>query len=89
MVRCLVTLILLASGCSGRMISSVENGYGPAASRTVILSTLETKNFVVYGEAKHVWWECAEKGGGLVCRRTCDIRDDEGDVLACQKFTTF
>ncbi len=89
MIRYLPCLLLFAAGCSGRMITSVENGYGPVETRTVILSTLETKSFIVAGQTRQVWWECAEKTDGLHCKRTCDVKDDEGDLLTCQKLTTF
>lgn len=82
--------VALASGCAGRKLISVEDGPG-GVGRTTVLATIETKSVPIIGfnSAKLVYWECGESGGGLVCRQTCDVKDDEGDKLMCQKLTAF
>lgn len=80
-------LALLSSGCAGRQILSVEDA--DAGGGTTIISTIESKNYLLFASAKLVWWECGESAGGLVCEKRCDVRDDTGDMLKCNKLTVF
>lgn len=84
-----VGLLGLASGCMGRALTSVENGYGDEGGRNVVLQTVETKNYWLYAEAKIVWWDCLDDGKSLTCKKTCDVKDDEGDKLLCQRVSSF
>ncbi len=79
--------LILATGCAGRMIVSVEDA--PGGGGTTIIKTLDSKSFVLWGFTKTVWWECGESGDGLVCEKRCDVRDDTGDRLACNKTQVF
>ena len=81
------SLALFASGCMGRQILTVEDS--DAGGGTTIISTIESKNYLLFSSAKLVWWECGESGGGLVCEKRCDVRDDTGDRLNCNKLTPF
>lgn len=83
--------VALATGCAGRRILTVEDGPGDAGSRTTVLSTVESFSIPVIGfnQARVVYWECGEKGGQLVCRQTCDVKDDEGEKIMCRKLTVF
>lgn len=85
----LALALAAATGCSSRALLSVQDGPGAAGSRTTILKTLDTKYYVVYGTAKFVFWECREEGGGLVCEKRCDVKDDQGDMVRCQQIQSF
>ncbi|MCO4748146.1 MAG: hypothetical protein KC912_25355 [Proteobacteria bacterium] len=80
----LLAAMVLSSGCSYRFIQSIEDG--PSAmdgTRTTVLRTYDTKRWVILNQQKIVHWECAEDAQGLTCRQTCDVKDDEGELLAC------
>ena len=81
--------LALATGCSSRALLSVADGPGAAGTRTTIMQTLDTKYYVVWGQAKFVYWECREEGGGLVCEKRCDVKDDQGDMVRCQTVSSF
>lgn len=90
-MRGLALFLALASGCAGRTIVSIEDGPSGTGARTTVISTVESFTIPVinFNKAKKVFWECGESGGGLVCKQVCDVKDDEGDILACQKLTVF
>lgn len=89
-MRAALLALALTTGCAGRTILSVEDGPGSTSARTTVLSTVESFSIPgIYTSAKMVFWECGESGGGLVCRKTCDVKDDEGDKLLCRKLTAF
>jgi hypothetical protein len=87
----LLLAMIVAQGCAGRRIVSIEDGPSGTGARTTVLSTVESFSIPVIGfnSAKKVFWECGEAAGGLVCKQVCDVKDDEGDILACQKLTPF
>lgn len=72
------------TGCVGRQILAVEDA---VSGGTSIVTTLDTKSYVLWGNARYVFWECAEEGGKLVCEKRCDVKDESGDVVKCQKIT--
>ena len=78
-----VALLFTLSGCAGRMIVAVEDGPGIDATRTTLLRTNETKSYGIFAINKVVFWECADRDGSLHCQKSCDIKDDEGQRLAC------
>jgi len=75
--------VALLAGCQGRMLLSVKDGPSNG-DRTTVLKTMDTMNFVLFGYAKIVYWECGERSDGLSCRKTCDVKDDDGDMLKCE-----
>lgn len=75
---------LLLSGCAGRQLLSVKDGPS-GGNRTTVMKTLDTMNYIVMGTAKIVFWECGETAEGLSCKQTCDVKDDQGDMLSCQR----
>ena len=75
---------LFLGGCQGRMLLTVKDGPS-GGSRTTVLSTLDTVNYIIMGTAKIVYWECGETADGLSCKKTCDLKDDEGDMLLCNR----
>lgn len=82
----LLSALALSSGCSSRYLLSVQDGPSDAGARTTVLTTLDTKNYVVVAWAKYVFWECQEEGDGIVCEKRCDVKDDQGEKVECQKF---
>jgi len=79
--------LALSTGCASRMIVSVEDA--PAGGNTTIIQTVDTTNYLLWGVQKNVWWECGPQGEGLSCEKRCDVRDDTGDRLACNKTQIF
>jgi len=77
----------LLTACASRQIISVEDS--PAGGNTTIIQTIDTKSYLFWGFAKTVWWECGPQGDGLTCEKRCDVRDDTGDRLACNKTQIF
>ncbi len=76
---------VLATGCMGRTIVHLDQS-SAAKGRTVLLETIDTKSYwVLYTASKRVFWECSETGAGLECRKACDVKDDQGDKLACPR----
>jgi len=73
--------------CTSRQILSVEDA--PGGGGTTILTTLDVKNYVIWGQAKYVFWECGSDTDGMHCVKRCDVRDDQGDKLLCQSTATF
>ncbi|TNE91394.1 MAG: hypothetical protein EP330_05350 [Deltaproteobacteria bacterium] len=85
-MRALLLVALLSTGCTYRYIQSVEDGpTSDMGTRTTVLRTVDTKDFVLLRQTKIVHWECADSGNGLTCRQTCDVKDDQGELLACPK----
>lgn len=78
-------LLMLLTGCMTRQILQIEDGPDQGAGTTTVLTTLDMKNYLVFGVTKRVYWECANSGSGLVCEQTCDVKDDEGEMLLCPK----
>jgi hypothetical protein len=74
---------VLLPACQGRQLLSVKDGPS-GGDRTTILKTLDTTNYILFGTAKIVFWECGERSDGLSCRKTCDVKDDDGDMLKCE-----
>jgi hypothetical protein len=75
--------VLATSGCMSRHILSVEDGAQQGAGQTTLLTTLEMKNYLLFGVSKRVFWTCGPQGGGLSCEQVCDVKDDEGEVITC------
>jgi len=74
----------LLGGCQGRQLIHVEDGPS-GGNRTTVVETLDTAYYVVFGTAKLVYWECGQEGDGLTCKKTCDVKDDQGDKVLCQR----
>lgn len=84
----LAAVALAATGCFNRYLLDVEDG--PAeGNRTTILYTFDHQNNLIFQTGKWVYWECEEQGDKLICDQKCDIKDDQGDILTCQKVTAF
>lgn len=78
---------LALTGCMSREILSIEDGPPSGAGQTTVLTTYDVQKYFLFGVAKRVYWECSNTGSGLVCAQTCDVKDDEGDILACPTVT--
>ena len=83
------TLLLLAlgaalAGCAGRRLVRVEDGPTDDGRRTTLLTTVDSTSYLFFTRSKLVFWECAEDPTGLVCKKACDVKDDQGDKVACQ-----
>lgn len=85
----LASLLLLAAvGCSKRSLVSVEDGITAAGPRTTIVTTIDVKSYVIFASAKKVFWECEEKGSELHCAKRCDVKNENGEKITCQKLNT-
>ena len=82
-IALLVATVLGATGCMSRTLLDVQDAVD---GNTTILTTLDVKNYVFLAQAKYVFWECSDNDGSLTCTKRCDVRDDEGDKVICQKF---
>jgi len=82
-----LALALALPGCAGRAILHVEDGPGVDAARTTIVTTSETKFYGIFAINKIGFWECADRDGSLHCNKSCDIKDDTGERLACPILT--
>jgi hypothetical protein len=78
--------LALTTGCMSRTLLNVEDAVD---GQTTILTTLDVKSYVVFGQAKYVFWECGRNGDALTCQKRCDVRDDQGDRLKCQVIPAF
>jgi hypothetical protein len=78
--------LALVTGCKSRYLMTVADGPSEGAARTTVLSTFDATTFLGLGMAKYVFWECQEEGDGLVCEKRCDVKDDQGEKVECQKF---
>lgn len=84
----LAAIALSTSGCFSRYLLTVEDGPSEG-TRTTIVKTFDYNNNVIFRVRKWVYWECREDGQGLYCEKRCDVKDDEGDKLLCQKSVGF
>lgn len=85
-VKAITFVVLIAGalgGCSRRYILDVTD-HGSQGGATLV-QTLDTKNFVVVGVRKHVFWECREDSDSLDCTRVCDRKDEQGAKVLCPK----
>lgn len=79
--------LTLITGCAARQIIDVQDA--PAGGGTTILTTLDTQSYIFFGNTKTVYWECGEAGAGMSCEKRCDVIDDTGDRLRCNKTQIF
>ncbi len=80
---------LASSGCFARSIIDVQSA--AEASGTTLLTTIDQKNYVLFGNVKKIFWECVDDGNSLDCRQACDVVSDDNKKLRCptQNFTIF
>lgn len=79
----LLSMVLGAMGCKARTLLDVQDSVD---GNTTILTTLDVTNYVFLAQARYVFWECSDNNGSLTCEKRCDVRDDDGDKLQCQRF---
>lgn len=88
-MRALITMGLagaMLSGCFSRQIVAIEDGPTSGAAQTTLLTTVEIRNYLLFGVTKRVFWECGQAGAALSCEQVCDVKNDEGDRLMCPTF---
>lgn len=79
-VRFAVLGALLASGTGCTIHYLVDVTDNAAGTMTMV----ETNDVLFpLGFGKHRYWECTEKEGKLVCKRTCDTKDESGEKITC------
>lgn len=83
----LILLTTLLTGCFSRQIVSIEDGPQAASGQTTLLTTIDVRNYLLFGVTKRVFWECGAQGGGLSCEQVCDVPNDQGDKLMCPTVT--
>lgn len=66
------------TGCTIHYLSNVTD------SPTGNLTMVETNDVLFpIGFGKHRYWECTETDGKLVCKRTCDTKNESGEKITC------
>ena len=85
-ILAIVVGLALTTGCMNRTLLNVEDAVD---GQTTILTTLDVKSYIVFGQANYVLWECGNNGAALTCQKRCDVRDDTGDRLKCQVIPAF
>lgn len=81
----LAAIALSSTGCMKRFILTVQDGPSGGLERSTILQTYD-QGFLV---TKWVYWECDEKEEKLVCKKVCDVKDDQGEKLLCPRVSVF
>lgn len=70
-------MLTVSTGCASRFLHTVTDGPGD-------LTLIETNERKMFGFPKRVYWECSQASDTkLTCVKVCDIKDDDGDKLAC------
>jgi hypothetical protein len=72
-------LVLQGTGCTIHYLADVTDS--PTGNMTMVQTNDVLWPFVQF--AKHRYWECTEEDGSLVCKRTCDTKNEAGEKILC------
>lgn len=70
------------SGCMSRQLRSFQTHPG---QDTMLIETYDTTDYVLWSDAEHVYWSCAEQDEHLQCTRRCG----GGADLSCPDISIF